>query len=254
MDSHLDATVCVDSLGITLQALGMPEDHICDLLPNPETTAPFRITHTSASATITCAATTLIFDITVDDPSNLVEYAEAEIENLADSDGLSTIPFNSSGPHDFSRPVVNYPVNTAELVRQLAGSNTIIWTAVAVAYSGQLITDGPHQLALTVPTCPVMPTLSVTLIPRLPNFLPTLLPARPLIAFPTNTPTATSTSGPSESTCPPGTYYAAGSNSCVKVLFTATSRPIRRCSQYNDASACTSNGCSWDKATSVCSK
>jgi hypothetical protein len=192
-----------------------------------------------------CNTTTLEFDVTVDDPSSQVYYAFADLANVSNA-GFHTLATASPGPSTYS--VVASWWNTADLMGQLAGTNTITWTAGAVAHSGQVILDGPHQLTITPPDCPAFPTLSEPLIPRIPSLLPYIQPALPLNAVQTDTPTATAT------TCGPDTTYEAASNSCVKVP-TNTPIPTKRppaCKKYTDESSCGAASCHWNSKTSTC--
>jgi hypothetical protein len=197
-----------------------------------------------------CTTSTLEFDITVDNP-DLAYLAYAEVANLVDGFGWHTLHASRLGPAEFRTVTV---WSTADLMSQLAGGNTITWTAGVMPVAAHTVTDGPHQLIITPPICLAFPTLTVPLIPSIPDFGPFPLPAQPLIAIQTDTPTATATA--SAVTCPPGTYYGEGSKSCVKIYLSPTPRStnVPACKRYSDPSVCTSNGCTWDKGTSTCSK
>jgi hypothetical protein len=245
------ATVCVDNLGLTVDQFIVPGEQVCSLLPSPETTAPFHITGTSASIQAGCNISRLEFNINVDDPASQVYYAYADLANVSSESGDHSFGTPRPGPSTFTL-VMNW--STADLARQLGTTGSITWTAGAVAHSGQLVIDGPHQLAVTLPDCPIFPTLPGPLFPGAPNLVPTMQLPLPLNAIQTNTPTATS--APAAVVCPSGTYFAPASNSCIKVYFSPTPKPTKKapsCKKYTDASACTSNGCSWDKGTNTCS-
>jgi hypothetical protein len=70
----------------------------------------------------------------------------------------------------------------------------------------------------------------------------------------TTAPELTSTPA-SAKDCPSGTFFADQTHRCIPVQILPT-KPGHGggggCSQYGDASSCTSNGCSWDKKASTC--
>ncbi len=66
-----------------------------------------------------------------------------------------------------------------------------------------------------------------------------------------STPAFTSTPA-SARDCPSGTFFAEQTHKCIPVQIETVKPGHGGCSQYDNASACTSNGCSWDKPSSTC--
>lgn len=69
--------------------------------------------------------------------------------------------------------------------------------------------------------------------------------------FSFSTPTFTATPA-SAADCPPSTYFSETTHRCIQIELKPTKSGGGGCSQYSNASACTSNGCSWDKPSSTC--
>jgi hypothetical protein len=111
----------------------------------------------------------------------------------------------------------------------------VTWTAQALGRDGSILaTDGPH----TIPASPCVPApLSAPLT----------------LAAPTVTLTATPASA---ADCPSGTYFADVTHKCIPIAIPTAGKQGNgesgSCSSYQNASACTTNGCSWDKIKSTC--
>ncbi len=71
------------------------------------------------------------------------------------------------------------------------------------------------------------------------------------LSAPFSFPTFTSTPA-SARDCPAGTFFAETTHQCIPVQIVTPKPGHGGCSQYDNASACTSNGCSWDKPSSTC--
>jgi hypothetical protein len=114
-------------------------------------------------------------------------------------------------------------------------SGEVTWTAKAIGRDGSILAiNGPHTIPVDVnPLCSPVPLSA-----------PFTLPA----------PTLASTATPaSAKDCPSGTFFAEQTHKCIPIqIVTAKPGHGGGCAQYTNASACTSNGCSWDKPSSTC--
>jgi hypothetical protein len=201
--------VCVVDLGITLDYLEVMNGDTCLPPSAPSSTDAFSIEHANAipgSGSCNPNGTVDIeFDIYVNDPANQIAYAYIELTNVSNDGGEHT--FGLPGPRSVYG--IDYEVSLSSLMTQLGGSSTITWTAKVVSLSGQVLTDGPHQLTYTPPDCSLLvPNLHITAVPPIPRFLPNPLPLQP------RNPTATPASA---ADCPPGTYFAPATFRCIEV-------------------------------------
>ncbi len=253
-DDNLETLVCVQNLGVTIQDLE-PVDgsDVCSPPPAPPaSTAAFSITSASASVMeADCNALVLQFDMTVDDPASQLAYAYVELANVMPVEGHAEETVGSPGPGTTFG--FTDDVSTSALESELGSTSEVTWTARVVSYSGQAHSDGPHELHVNFPFCVHFSLPSLPLLPRLPDPFHGLEFAQALSAPGGGASTASPT--PTPLTCRKGTYYDPLSHVC-NAKPTATPRPGQKppsCKSYSDPSACTTNGCSWDKITNTCS-
>jgi hypothetical protein len=253
-DDNLSTLVCVQSLGVTIQDL-QPQDgsSVCSPPPAPApSTVAFSITGASASVTrIDCANAALRFDLSVSDAANQVAYAYVELANVAPPEGHAEEVIGAPGPGSTYTFIDTVP--EATLQAELGSSAAVTWTARVVGYSGQMHSDGPHELAVTFPTCLAVSYPGFPLLPRLPDPFHGLEFKQALSAPAGGAGGGSAT--PTPLTCRKGTYYDPLSHVC-NAKPTGTPKPGQKppsCKSYSNASACTSNGCSWDKITNTCS-
>ncbi len=252
-DDNLNALVCVQSLGVTIQDL-QPQDgsDVCSPPPAPPASdAAFGITSASASVTrIDCVNAALQFNMTVSDPATQIAYAYVELANVLSLEGHSEEVIGAPGPGSAFTFADTIPEGT--LQGELGSSSEVTWTARVVNYAGQTHSDGPHELMVNFPLCLSVSLPILPILPRLPDPFHGLQFAHALSA-----PAGGSSGGsatPTPLTCRKGTYYDPLSHVC-NTRPTATPKPGQKppaCKSYSNASACTSNGCSWDKLTNTC--
>lgn len=191
--------------------------------------------------------TSISFHATVTDAAHRVAFVivQYSMYDRGVNFSLALTPSSSSGADTI------YTGSTEELDGLLGGnpadgippSGGIVWTARAYNGAGSVIlTDGPH----TIPAAPCI-------APEVPT-------PRPLIIAPTDTivpaqPASTETLVPSESTCPPGTYFAPGKKVCVAIEIQPTQK---NGGDGGESNSCTPPpaGCpfgeSWDTKTCKC--
>jgi len=184
-----------------------------------------------------CPDPTLSFTATTTDPHEDVAFVTVALNFTIGPGTGPDMTFiltpTSTSPSDrtlFSGSVTYLYGNLVTRFGSTGGNVT--WTAQALGRDGSILaTDGPY----TIPANPCTP------VPLNSAFT---LPA------PTTTPA-------SAVDCPSGTYFADVTHKCIPIAIPTKGKQggngaSTSCSSYQGASACTTNGCSWDKITSTC--
>ncbi len=195
------------------------------------------------------------FTADLHDPSGRAALVEVAYDAVDPSGagGGDTLVLNPTSAAPIPYEVFTGSVPEPELEAALSGnlvdgsgnsiSGNLEWTAKAFDRSGAVLaTVGPND----IPASPCAGNLGLT-----PHVIQPIAPDTPT---PTDTPTATATATPAAN-CPKGTMNIPSlGNGCYYV--TRTPKPkgtvAAACFTYHNPSACTSNGCSWDKGTSTC--
>ncbi len=217
-------------------------------LPTRDPSAPTTGTISTVSATVNPSSLefcpepdpntypSLLFTVSVQDPADQIELIQVFIQDSdsrdAWGDGVA-LGLTSVGPSG-EKIFTGTEDLAAEFYRPLSyvGSATflgdLLWLPVARLRSGAFARESWH----TIPVHRCVP-----------------LEAPFSFATPTLGTTATPASARD---CPSGTFFAEQTHKCIPVQIVTVKPGHSGCAQYDNASACTSNGCGWDKPSSTC--
>lgn len=258
----LMAVVCLASAGCALPhpvtLLISPTDGAIIFLPAPGTSYPVKVNTTTSNTLLRGLSNSIQLTTDIADNGNAFYHVTSggisalQVPWTPTSIGDHLLHFSfvytysgGHGEYDVTRRVCvvnNYLYSYPGLQ---AGAHdycpNFIWAAF-----GQ-ITSRDRALAVVAPRqlAPLASTTPIRLTPHVVQPFPT----------DTFTPSSTATLTPTPVYCPKGTMLIPSlGNGCYYV--TRTPKPqgtvVAACFTYKNASACTTNGCSWDKGSSTC--